>query len=162
MKSILRMFVLLVLACGSGAGASSHGKKAAGSDAAPDLGSRLELFVDHTLIESMDGVELEVQQPRRAEKVFVFDQPWEGNIPFHVAVFKDGETYRMYYRGSSAVDYITGKSWSRGRPGSPPTRRSSATPRAATASTGPVPPWGRWSSTAPGTTTSWRSGAPPS
>ena len=106
MKSILRMFVLLVLAGGPGAGASSHGKKGAGSDPAPDLGSRLELFVDRTLVESMDGVELEVQQPRRAEKVFVFDQPWEGNIPFHVAVFKDGEIYRMYYRGSSAVDYI--------------------------------------------------------
>lgn len=71
-----------------------------------DIGHRLELFVDDYLIEAMDGVKRELHHPRQAEKVFVFDQPWEGNTPFHVAIFKDGDIYRMYYRGTSDPDYL--------------------------------------------------------
>ena len=71
-----------------------------------DIGSRLELFVDRHLIDAMDGVELELGQPQPRERVFRFDQPWEGNTPGHVAVFKDGDVYRMYYRGSAHEDYL--------------------------------------------------------
>jgi len=41
------------------------------------IGSRLELFVDEYLIESMDGVTRELHSPQPREVVFVFDQPWE-------------------------------------------------------------------------------------
>ena len=36
------------------------------------------------------------------------DKPWEGNSCAYMTVFKDGDLYRMYYRGSHAV-YTQGK-----------------------------------------------------
>ena len=67
-----------------------------------DIGSRLEPFVDDWLIESMRGVDLKLHPPERCETALAFDAPWEGSGSAYVTVFKDGERYRMYYRGSSA------------------------------------------------------------
>ena len=67
-----------------------------------DIGSRLEPFVDDWLIESMQGVDLKLHPPERCETALAFDAPWEGSSSAYVTVFKDGERYRMYYRGSSA------------------------------------------------------------
>ena len=69
------------------------------------LGSRLELFVDDFLIDRLKGLELKLQEPRSAGTVFTFDQPWEGVTSGYVSVFKDGDRYRMYYRGSSDPSY---------------------------------------------------------
>ena len=67
-----------------------------------DLDSRLELFVDDYLIDSLKGLELKLHTPRRAGKVMVFDRPWEGvTSGSTTVVFQDGDLYRMYYRGSS-------------------------------------------------------------
>ena len=101
------LFWTLLAAIGtpSGTGASASPRKA-DSPEVLDMGSRLELFVDRHLIETMDGVELELGQPQPREKVFQFDQPWEGNTPAHIAIFRDGDVYRMYYRGSAHNDYI--------------------------------------------------------
>jgi hypothetical protein len=63
-----------------------------------DMGDRLELFVDHHLIERLDGVRLDLEQPVRKEVVLRFDQPWEYAAGF-VTVIRDGDLYRMYYRG---------------------------------------------------------------
>ena len=71
-----------------------------------DIGSRLELFVDDLLIETMDGLELRLHRPRSAGKVVAFDQPWEGTTSAYHTVFKDGDGYRLYYRGSSDQDYV--------------------------------------------------------
>ena len=66
-----------------------------------DIGSRRELFVDDFLIDSMDGaVQLQLHRPTRREIVFKTDAPWEGNASIFNSVFKDGDTYRMYYRGA--------------------------------------------------------------
>lgn len=65
-----------------------------------DIGSRLELFVDGTLIDEVDGVELRIQRPEPAEVVLVTDKPWEGNTCAYYTIFQDGDLYRMYYRGS--------------------------------------------------------------
>jgi len=65
-----------------------------------DIGSRLELFVDDYLIERMDGVEQRLNHPVRRETALTFDAPSEGDTSAYVTVFKDGEGYRMYYRGS--------------------------------------------------------------
>jgi len=70
-------------------------------DDAVRIGSRLEPFVDDFLIERMDGVELQLQHPILRETVITFDEPWEGDTSAYVTVFKDGDKYRMYYRGSS-------------------------------------------------------------
>ncbi len=71
-----------------------------------DIDSRLELFVDDYLIDSLDGLELKLHTPRRAGKAMVFDRPWEGVTSGSTAVvFQDGDYYRMYYRGSSHAGY---------------------------------------------------------
>lgn len=86
---------------------------AAGSSAAADepiaIGTRLEPFVDDFLIESMDGVSLELQHPIPREQSIVFDAPWEGNTSCYVTVMHDGPLYRMYYRASN-FDLITKES----------------------------------------------------
>ena len=64
-----------------------------------ELGSRRELFVDHHLIESLDGVRLALHRPEPREIVFRFDKPWEGLYCGYETVIKDGESYRFYYRG---------------------------------------------------------------
>ncbi len=66
-----------------------------------DIGGRLELLVDHYLIESMMGdVHLQLHRPERKEIVFRTDAPWEGNASAYQSLFQDGNIYRMYYRGS--------------------------------------------------------------
>ena len=64
-----------------------------------DIGNRRELFVDHELIESLDGVSLRLHQPRNAGPAFQFDKPWEGKFSASVTVLDDDGLYRMYYRG---------------------------------------------------------------
>ncbi len=64
-----------------------------------DIGSRRELFVDHHLIESLDGVRLALHHPQTREIVFKFDRPWEGLYSGYETILKDGDTYRFYYRG---------------------------------------------------------------
>ena len=63
------------------------------------IGSRLELFVDHYLIEELDGATLKLHQPRRAGVALKFDKSWEGITSGHVTVILDRGKYRMYYRG---------------------------------------------------------------
>jgi hypothetical protein len=70
-----------------------------------DIGTRRELFVEETLIESITGDAQQVlHHPTPREIVLVNDQPWEGNILNYVSMIQDGDTYRMYYRtGNSDV-----------------------------------------------------------
>lgn len=67
--------------------------------AAIELGSRLEVFVDDFLVERMDGTALKLHEPALAGVALQFDQPWEGAFCGYVTVIKDGNTFRMYYRG---------------------------------------------------------------
>ncbi|MHC4632557.1 MAG: SGNH/GDSL hydrolase family protein, partial [Planctomycetota bacterium] len=71
----------------------------ADSPKALDIGSRLELFVDDFLIEQMEEVNLTLHRPICREVVIVHDRPWEGNTCGYHTIFKDGDLYRMYYRG---------------------------------------------------------------
>ena len=70
-----------------------------------NLGSRLELFVDDFLIESMEGLHQRLHHPISAGKVLTLDKPWEGVTSDYQVVFKDGNLFRMYYRGSSHKGY---------------------------------------------------------
>lgn len=64
-----------------------------------DIGSRLELFVDDYLIESLkNGANLRLHSPTPKEIVLVHDAPWEGNGSGYHSVFKDGDKYKMYYK----------------------------------------------------------------
>lgn len=70
--------------------------------AAPiEIGSHRELFIDSYLVEKFQGdAELFLHKPRPREVVLVTDKPWEGNTSAYYTIFKDGDLYRMYYRGS--------------------------------------------------------------
>jgi len=71
-----------------------------------NIGGKLELFVDHWLIEKMNGAELKLHNPVPQEVSIIFDKPWEGSTSAYFTVFQDGNIFRMYYRGS---DYNPGK-----------------------------------------------------
>ncbi|QDU56885.1 glycoside hydrolase family protein [Aeoliella mucimassa] len=79
------------------------------ADTPTDLTSKRELFVDSQMIDTMDGVKLELQKPNEEEVVIVHDEPWEGNTSCYHTVFFDDGKYRMYYRGAH-FDESTGKS----------------------------------------------------
>ncbi len=65
-----------------------------------DIDTRRELFVDDFVIERLKGdIDLRLHHPIPREVVFTADRPWEGNLMFHVTVFRDGGICRMYYRG---------------------------------------------------------------
>ena len=54
-----------------------------------DIGSRRELFVDHALIERLDGrAELKLHHPMPREIAMTFDKPWEGNASGYPTVFQ--------------------------------------------------------------------------
>ncbi len=64
-----------------------------------DIGSRRELFVDHTMVESMDGVELRMHEPQSEGVTLEFDQAWEGKFSAYATVINDDGLFKMYYRG---------------------------------------------------------------
>jgi hypothetical protein len=66
-----------------------------------DIGSRLELFVDEYLIDTMDGVTRKLHSPEPREIVMEFDRPWEGACALPIVIFQDGDIFRMFYRGLS-------------------------------------------------------------
>lgn len=71
---------------------------AAAENAIP-IGSRLELFVDDFLIETLTDAELVLHQPQAREVALDHDRPWEGNVCCGHTVFQDGDLFRLYYRG---------------------------------------------------------------
>lgn len=65
------------------------------------IGSRRELLVDEHLIERFDGAaKLKLHRPEPREVAITTDKPWEGNTCAYYTIFRDGDLYRMYYRGS--------------------------------------------------------------
>lgn len=64
------------------------------------IDSRRELFVDDALIDKLVGkAEQRLHSPVPREIAIRFDQPWEGNASGYPTVFRDGDLYRMWYRG---------------------------------------------------------------
>ena len=93
MKTVLSVIIFIALTCGA--------VQLAFADEPIDIGSRLELFVDEHLIDKLGGdAELHLHKPQPQEVVLVTDEPWEGNTSAYYTVFRDGNRYRMYYRGS--------------------------------------------------------------
>jgi len=76
----------------------------AGAQEPLNVGSRLELFVDGTLVQELrGGAERRLHEPVPREVAIVHDQPWEGSGSMYTTVFRDGPLYRMYYRGHHGV-----------------------------------------------------------
>lgn len=68
-----------------------------------EIGSRLELFIDGHLIEKLTGARQVLHHPTPREVAMVHDAAWEGSACGYHTVFKDGERYRMYYRGMHMI-----------------------------------------------------------
>ena len=66
-----------------------------------DIGSRRELFIDATLIDSLEGVERRLHHPVPRDVAITHDAPWEGAGSGYHTVIKDDDIYRMYHRGSA-------------------------------------------------------------
>src|SRR5688572_28045399 len=64
-----------------------------------ELGSRLELFLDHFLIGKSAGVSLTLERPHDEGIAVRFDKPWEGRFCGYATIIHDGPLYRFYYRG---------------------------------------------------------------
>jgi len=69
------------------------------SAAATDIGSQRELFVEDSLIESLQGgAHLVMHRPIPREIAIVHDAPWEGTGSGYHSIFADDGLYRMYYK----------------------------------------------------------------
>ncbi len=69
-----------------------------------DIGSRLELFVDDTLLDHRTGVELRLHPPTPREIVQTYTEPWEGSGCGYQQTFRDGDIIRMYYISQDLTD----------------------------------------------------------
>ncbi|MFV1967295.1 MAG: hypothetical protein ACC628_17845 [Pirellulaceae bacterium] len=74
-----------------------------GADETLPIGSRRELFVDRYLIDHLKNARLVLHSPQAREVVLRFDKPWEGLYSGYATVLKDGDVYRLYYRGMPAA-----------------------------------------------------------
>ena len=101
MKSLKLLHGIFSLAAGLAAlTPASAQQPARPPGGATDIESRRELFVDDFMIERLTGkAELRLHHPTPREVVFVFDAPWEGSGSGYHSIFKDGNIYRMYYKG---------------------------------------------------------------
>jgi hypothetical protein len=76
-----------------------------GGKTVADIGSRLELFVDSFLIDSLTGDAVRrLHHPQPREIALEFNRPWEGPFCGYVALINDGGKFRMYYRGWAKLD----------------------------------------------------------
>ena len=75
----------------------------------PDIGTRLELFVDRYLIDRMHGLSLRMHEPQK--------RPLSGTPPMggYMTVIRDGEVYHSYFRGDDPS--YTGRRNYSGHPG---------------------------------------------
>jgi hypothetical protein len=65
------------------------------------LGNKLELMWDMNRIAGLKNARLTLHEPKLREVAIVHDKPWEGSTCCYHTVFKDGNLYRMYYRGAN-------------------------------------------------------------
>lgn len=66
------------------------------------IGSRLELFLDEFLVEELRDARLRLHTPRQEEIALKFDDFWDGPFATYATIMRDGEIYRMFYRGKPA------------------------------------------------------------
>src|SRR5437773_2034966 len=79
------------------------------AEEALDVGSRLQLLADPSLIGRLSGDARRVlHHPTSREVALVTDKPWEGNAVNYVTAFQDGETDRLYYRGADVLYTMSG------------------------------------------------------
>ena len=71
-----------------------------------DIGTRRQLFIDDFLIDGMEDVDLRLHAPESRGIVLELKEAWEGSTVDYHTVVKDGNLYRMWYRGTSHWGYV--------------------------------------------------------
>lgn len=66
---------------------------------AVDIGDGRQLFLDDHVVDRLDDVRLVLHEPRDEGIVLKFDRPWEGAFSGYATVIRDGDLFRLYYRG---------------------------------------------------------------
>ena len=89
--------VVMLLCCVGVGGIASAGEKPL------ELGNRRELLVDRHLIDRLDNARHVLHAPKDEGVAVQFDKPWEGKFCGYVTVIRDGDTYRLYYRGKPSA-----------------------------------------------------------
>lgn len=81
---------------------SASAQSAANAAAAEplDIRSQRELFVDDRLIHSLRDARRQLHHPVPRELALVHDAPWEGAGSGYHSLIRDGDLYRLYYRGA--------------------------------------------------------------
>jgi hypothetical protein len=98
--STINAFVNLCIYASAVFGSSNHlWSRSSEPETIINLGSRLELFVDSFLVESMINARLAMHKPVDKGPVIFFNKPWEGVFSGYTTIIKDSNLYRMYYRG---------------------------------------------------------------
>jgi hypothetical protein len=67
------------------------------------IGSNLQLFVDSFIIDKMDNLHLKMQTPVDEGEVMDLENPWEGPFAAYFTILKDGDLFRLYYRGEPGL-----------------------------------------------------------
>jgi len=88
MKTTLRS--LLLLALGAATAIAAEPLK---------IGLRLEPFVDHYLIDRLEGATLRLHAPHYAGIAVPFNDPWDRDASGYATIIEDQGLYRLYYRG---------------------------------------------------------------
>ena len=56
--------------------------------------------MDHLLVDRLVGASLRLGTPLPGGVAIRYDSPVEDSTAFYTTIFKDGDVYRMYYRGA--------------------------------------------------------------
>ncbi len=64
-----------------------------------NIGSKLELFIDNYLIDTLHNTHLKMHFPIDKGKVLEFDNPWEGPFSGYSTIIHYDGNYQLYYRG---------------------------------------------------------------
>jgi len=73
------------------------------------IGHRLEPFVDHHLIDRLEGTSLRLHAPHYAGVALPFNDAWDRDASGYATILEDNGLYRLYYRGGPR-DASAGKS----------------------------------------------------
>ncbi len=63
------------------------------------LGTDRELFINHYLIDTLLNTRIILHAPHDEGAVLRFDKSWEGVFSGYCTIIRDGNMFRLYYRG---------------------------------------------------------------
>ena len=95
-RTILSLLLFALCGCSASRIAAVADKD---KEAVIDIGSERQLMIDNYMVSRLNGTaSLKFHHPEPREIVMSHDAPWEGSGSAYHSIFKDGNTYKMYYK----------------------------------------------------------------